>query len=189
MDMNRAKELLKQAFELDSIKEETYLEGFFSGKATKYYIPEGNFMTVLKEFPFMKNAVKAGLFSKERKGGGFYTTNKILSVKTNDKRKSSGKQFFSINGDDDYERTTLYDILVTLNNLKYISKQFGVKSDTLKFTIRYENGNPEKVMNFVELDKRLFGNNEEEIRSNVKKLNEFVKYERPNINEETANVV
>src|SRR6185312_14594423 len=106
-----------------------------------------------------------------------------------DRKKSSGKQFFSINGDDDFERTTLSDILVTINNLKFISNKFGVGPDSLKFTIRYENGNPDKVMNFVELDKRLFGNNDDEIQSNLDRINNLVKYERPTITEEKASVI
>ena len=187
MDQNKIKDLLKQAFELDKVEEETYLEGFFSGRATKYFIPEHKFNAVLKEFPFMKNTLKSGLISKDKKTGFYYTTNKILAVKSTDKRKSSAKQFFSISGDDDYERTTLYDIIVTLNNLKYVSKKFGITSDEIKFTIRYENGNPDKVMNFVELDKRLFGNSEKQIKENMDKFNSLVKYERETLNKEQVN--
>ncbi len=188
MDINQTKELLKQAFCLDVLHEEVYLEGFFSGRAIKYFIPDGTFTAALKEFPFIQNTLKSGLFTKDKKTGDYYTTNKILLVRSADKKRSGGRQFFSINGDDDHERTTLYDMLVTINNLRYISKKFGVASDELKFTIRYENGNPAKVMNYVELDERLFGNSKEEISGNVSKLNELVKYERQHINEEKISV-
>jgi hypothetical protein len=188
MDMNVVKELLKKAFELDELQEETYLESFFAGRGKKYLIPEDKLNAVLKDFPFMKNTLKAGLISKDKRKGGYFTTEKILSVKSTDKRKSRAKQFFSINGDDHYERTTLYDSIVTLNNLKYISKKFGLGSDEIKFTIRYENGNPEKVMNYIELDKRIFGSSEQEIEKNVKQINELVKYKKSPMNEEKISV-
>lgn len=180
------KEVLKKAFELSEIKEESYLEGFFSGKATKFFIPEENLKKTIAAFPFLKNAIKAGLISKDRKTGEYFTTDRILSVKSSDSKKTSKKQFFSINGDDDHERTTLYDGLVTLNNLRYIASKFGVTTDELKFSVRYENGNPDKVVNYVELDKKLFGSNEDEINANLTKLNSLVKYERKSISEEAS---
>lgn len=180
--------MLKKAFELQEIKEETYLEGFFSGKATKYFIPEESLKNTITAFPFLKNALKAGLISKDKKTGEYYTTDVILATKTNDRKKSGKKQFFSINGDDAHERTTLQDALVTLNNLRYIATKFGVTTDQIKFTVRYENGNPAKVVNYVELDKKLFGNSDDEVEENINKLNSLVRYERKPINEEITSV-
>ncbi len=188
IDENKILELLKKAFDLPEIQQETYIHSFFSGRAIKYLIPKEKLESLVKEFPFMKNAVKAGLFSKDKKTGNYFITSRTLNVKSSDKRKSRERQFFSINGDDDYERTTLYDILYTIENLRYISKKFGVPSNGIKFTIRHENGNPEKVVNYVELDKRIFGNNEDEIKTNINKLNNLVQYERKNTTNEAANV-
>lgn len=184
---NKFTELLKKAFNLKEIKEEAYIQGFLSGRAVKYYLPKESVEKLLKEFAFMKNALKAGLISKDRKTGGYFTTDRILGVKASDRRRSRQRQFFSINGDDDYERTTLHDILNTISNLRYISKKFGVPSNGLKFTIRHENGNPDKVVNYVELDKKFFGANEDEIKNNINKLNNVVQYQR-DLQKEQVNV-
>ncbi len=181
------KDLLKKAFALSDVQEDTFLEGFFAGKTAKYTIPEASLQATVKEFPFLKNALKSGLLAKDKKSGNYFTTKTILSVRSNDKRKRRKRQFFSISGDDAHERTTLYDGLVTIANLRYISAKFGVSSDELKFTIRHENGNPARVVNYVEMDKYLFGNNDEEIESNIQSLNNLVKYERRNTTE-TASV-
>ncbi len=177
------KDILKKAFDLTDIQEMDYVEGIFAGKAKKFIIPEKNLTDTIAKFPFIKHAVTAGLIGKDKQGN-YFTTEKILEVRSNDKKAAKRKQFFSINGDDKYERTTLYDGLVTLTNLKFISSKFGIKSDEIKFSIRYENGNDNKIVNFVQLDKRLFGNNDEEIVENVEKMNKIVKYERPKLNEE-----
>jgi hypothetical protein len=184
---DRLKDILAKAFELKDVQEVVYLDGFFTGRAKKYIIPEANIKKVATEFPFIKNAIKSGLISKDKKTGEYFTTDKILSVKATDKKKSSKKQFFSINGDDQHERTTLFDGLVTVNNLRYISGKFGITPENIKFSLRYENGNPEKVVNYVEVDKKLFGTSDEEIESNIQKLNNVVQYERNTITSEATN--
>jgi hypothetical protein len=181
-------ELIKAAFDLSEVKEERFLEGFFTGRSTKYWIAQSNMENALKSFPFLKNAVAAGLISKDKKTGNYFTTETILSARNDSEKKRSKRQFFSINGDDKHERTTLYDCLITINNLKQISNNLGVSADMLKFSIRYENGNANKVMNYIEVDKSYFGKNEDEIKSNINKLNSMVKYERNKLNEEIVNV-
>lgn len=181
-------DLIKTAFDLKEVKEESFLEGFFSGRTVKYWIPQANMENSLKSFPFLKNAIAAGLITKDRKTGNYFTTKNILEVRNDSEKKRSKKQFFSINGDDKHERTTLYDCLITINNLKQISNNLGVSADMLKFSIRYENGNTNKVMNYIEVDKSYFGKNEDEIKNNINKLNSMVKYERNKLNEEIVNV-
>lgn len=185
--MMKTVEILKKAFDLNEIEEVEYVEGIFSGKAKKYFIPEQNLKNIVQAYPFMQNAVKAGLIVKDKKSGKYFTTDRILSIRSDDKKNSKKRQFFSINGDDAHERTTLYDGLVTLNNLKFVSKKFGVNSDQIKFTIRYENGNMDKVVNYIELDKKHFGRNDEEVNDNVNKLNQLVQYSRPTLNQEAVN--
>lgn len=188
LSIDNMMDLLKKTFQMQEIKQEGFVHGFFSGRATKFFIPKEKVESLVKEFPFMRNALKSGLIAKDKKSGGYFTTDKILSVKATDKRRSREAQFFSINGDDDHERTTLFDILSTIQNLRYISEKFGMPAKDIKFSIGHENGNPAKVVNNVELDKRIFGNNEQDIKNNINKLNSMVEYRRKSLTEEVANV-
>jgi len=185
MTDSKTLDLLKKAFRLEELKQANYIEGLFSGKGIKYFIPGENFKETLKEFPFIKNAVAAGLFAKDMKGN-YQITDATLSARSTHSRKKSKKQFFSISGEDENERTTIYDLLVTIGNLRYISKKFGVSSEHIKFTIRHQNGDPNNVVNYVELDKKLFGDTEEVANENISQLNKLVKYEREKFNTEAA---
>lgn len=185
MTDERMTDLLKKAFELEQLEHSTYVGGILSGLDTKYFIPEENMKRAVSDFPFIKNAIKAGLFGKEKKG--YFVTNKVLAVRSTDKRKSRAKQFFSVKGDDEHERTTIHDLLVTMSNLRYTARKFGVSTGDIKFTIRYQNGDPNNVVNYVELDKKLFGNSDSEVEENLAKLNSMVKYERAKHSGEVVN--
>jgi hypothetical protein len=187
MSNDRYIDLIKKVFELEELVAESFLEGLLSGRTVRYIIPEENFNKVAKDFPFIKNALNAGLFKKIGKNS-YFTTQRILDVRATHKRRGKN-QFFSLNGDDANERTTLHDMLATLSNLKYIAKRFGVETDKIKFSIRHENGNPEKIVNYVELDKSLFGNSEFEVEENVNKLNKHITYDRLTHNREYADAV
>ena len=171
-------DLIKKTFELKELQSEQYLHGFLSGRALKFIIPNENVEKTVKEFPFLENAIKAGLIQKDKKKDNYFILEKTMQTKPSDRRNSGYPQFFSIKGDDIHERTTLLDGLITLNNIRYISDKFGVNSQNLDFTIRHENGDSDSVLNYINLDKNLFGNTEEEIEENIQRLNNFVKFER-----------
>ncbi|MDX1949029.1 MAG: hypothetical protein SFT90_00840 [Rickettsiales bacterium] len=179
MTIDKMLELLKKAFDLQDVRTSTTKEGGFFGEVVKLFvIPEANFIKVANEFPMLKNALKAGLFGRNKSKGYFYTNSAILSVRSSDKRKIGAKQFFSIMGDDKFERTTLHDALCTIVNVKKLCENFLLDPKKLKYSIRHRDGNPEDVVNFVEMDKNLFGDTEEDIKENIDYLNKRVKFER-----------
>ena len=61
------KEMLKKAFNLDDIQEEHYVVGMFSGKGTRFILPKESVKQTASEFPFLKNAIRAGLILKNKK--------------------------------------------------------------------------------------------------------------------------
>lgn len=171
-------EILQKAFEIEEIKTESYKEGFFGGKITKFYIPEQNIMRILNDFPCLESAVKAGLLVKDKRKKSYYTTSKILSVKSTDKRKMGEKQFFSFDGVDTNDRTTLKDILVSIDNVKKLAVKMNIDPKEVKFSIRYKNGNPDEVVNFMKVKPELFGKDKDEVQRNLKKINNVVKFKR-----------
>ncbi len=179
MTLDKMLELIKKAFDLQEVKTSTAKEGGIFGEVAKVFIiPESNFIKVANEFPMLKNALKAGLFSRNKAKGYFYTNSAILNVRSSDKRRIGAKQFFSIMGDDKFERTTLHDALCTIVNVKKLCGSFLLDPKKLKYSIRHRDGNPDDVVNFVEMDKNLFGDTEEDIKNNIDILNKSVKFER-----------
>jgi len=175
-------EILKKAFALEDIKTETASTGFIMGeKITKYYIPQDHFEKVAQNFPFIFNAVKAGLIQLDRRKKSYVATSEVISYRASDVRKMGRKQFFSIEGNDPTERTTLHDALVTIGNLQQVANKFQIDPRMLKFSIRHKDGNPDEVVNFIKLDAKMFGDTPEEITKNVSKINNVVKFERSKV--------
>ncbi len=171
-------EILQKAFEVEDIKTENYKEGFFGKEVIKFYIPETNFNNIVKEFPFMKNVVKAGLMTLDKKRKSFFTTSTVLSAKASDKRKMGLKQFFNFDKKDKNDRTTLKDALVSIDNVKKVANKMGLNPKDIHFTIHHKNGNPDEVVNFMELDARIFGRNKEEVDKKLEQINKVVKFKR-----------
>lgn len=177
-EINNMLEILQKVFELDDIKTENYKEGFFGQRITKFYVPEQNIERIINDFPFLKNAVDAGLLVKNKRKKSYFTTSKILNTKSTDKRRLGEKQFFSFDGVDKNDRTTLNDVLVSIDNVKKVANQMNLEPKDIKFSIRYKNGNPDEVVNFMEFDPRLFGKSKAEVEKNLEKINKVVKFKR-----------
>lgn len=172
-------ELFKKIFGEKEVQQKQVSQGLiFGSSVTKYYISKKSLENTVKNFPFLKNAVKAGLISHDKKTKTYYTTSEILGYRSTDKRKLGKRQFFSFTGVDDRERTTLHDALVTISNVKQVANKFNLSPKMLKYTIRHKDGNPEDVVNFIKIDARIFGNNPEQIQENINKINNVVKFER-----------
>lgn len=174
MSLETRIEKLKSAFDLENIKTENTTEGFFASKVTKFYIPEENFKKILADFPFLKNAVKAGIFQRDKLAKAFTTNSKTLMTKNTDRRSFGSKQFFSLKGDDRSERTTLYDAIYTICNIKMVAQKLGLKPDSINYSIRHKNGNPDEVTNFIEFDPAMFGKNEKEQKKNIQRINQIM---------------
>lgn len=177
METNNMLKLLRKAFETESIKENKGI-GFGKNSSVKFHISEEDFMKVANDFPFIKNAVKAGLIKADKSKREFIITSEALQVRSSDKRKKLRKQFFSVHGDDKLERTTLHDAIVTIDNVRKVANKFSLSPSQLNFTIRHENGDPNKVINFVDVDASVFGRNEDEVKKNVEKINNVVQFKR-----------
>lgn len=175
-------ELFKKVFGDKEVKEKQENQGLiFGSKVTKYYISKKGLENTVKNFPFFRNAIKAGLITIDKKTKTYYTTSEILNYRSTDKRKMGKRQFFSFNGTDNRERTTLHDALVTISNVKQVANKFNLSPKMLKYTIRHKDGNPNDVVNFIRLDARIFGNNPEQIQENINKINNVVKFERKKV--------
>jgi hypothetical protein len=172
-------ELIKNTFETDAIQQvtrKTSILGLFTKKETRFYVPSENLKKVAEDFPFIKNAVKAGLIEKDE-SNKYYITADVLTVRKTDERKGK-KQFFSLNGEDEHERTTVYDALHTIINVRDFAKSFKVEPNALKYTIEHAEGNADKILNYVQVDASHFGDNEDEIIKNVELINQNVKFKR-----------
>lgn len=180
MGADKYSEILKTVFDLESIKTEQKREGnlFHSAVVTLYHIPEHSFTRIANDFPILKHAYKAGLATRDRKHGIFIISSGVIDVRSTDKRKLGIRQFFSVDGSDKTERTTMFDALCTIKNVKSFCKKFLMEPKKLKYTIRHRDGNPDDVVNFIELDKNLFGFSEEDISKNLEKINRAVKFVR-----------
>ncbi len=177
-------ELIQKAFGLEDIRTEQSSGGFiFGSKIVKFFIPEDNFQRTLENFPFLKNALNAGLISVDKKTKSYCITSEIISCRSNHKKKVGKKQFFSFEGTDQRERTTIHDALVTISNVRQIAEKFRIDPKALKFSIRHKDGNPDEVVNFVRMDASIFGSSPEEIKKNIGKINNVVKFERKRVYE------
>lgn len=173
-------ELLKNTFQLDDITEKTVTTkafGLFSKTQTRFYVPLENLKIVAENFPFFKNAIKAGLIEKDDEGKYFIDA-QTLAVRKTDERKAKAKQFFSVSGNDNHERTTLYDALKTICNVRELAKTMNLDPKELKYSIEHIEGNPDEIMNYVEIDAKHFGSNSDEIKKNVEILNKNIKFKK-----------
>lgn len=180
MTTDKILELLKKAFELEDIKTNAKKEGSFFRKkvANCFYIPEVAFIKTANEFPMLKNAYKAGLVSRNKSKGYFEISSSVLEVRSTDRKKLGAKQFFSIMGDDNHERTTLHDALFTIANVRNFCNSFLTDPRKIKYSIRHRDGNPDDVVNFISFNPSLLGDTEDDIKINVERLNREVKFER-----------
>lgn len=170
-------EVLQNAFKLNEseIKTEYYKEGFFGKDVVKYHISEGVFASVMQDFPQLSRAVEAGLFTADKRNKSYSTTSKILNVRSSDKRIAGQKQFFSIDGSDKNDRTTLNDLLFSIKNVRAVAAKVNMSPKDLNFSIRHKNGDPNQVVNFIEVSPKVFGSNKAEVLKNLEIINEKVK--------------
>ncbi len=180
MSIDKYSEILKTVFDLESIKTEQKREGNLFGSAvvTVYHIPEHTFTRIANDFPLLKHAYKAGLATRDKSHGVFKISSGALDVRSTDKRKLGSRQFFSVDGSDNTERTTMFDAIKTIENVKNFASKLLLDPKKLKYTINHRDGNPDDVVNFIELDRNLFGFTEEDIEKNVEKINRAVKFVR-----------
>lgn len=172
-------DILQKAFNVQEIQTKSYKEGLFGGKkVTKFFIPAKNIEDTMFDFPFLKNAVKAGLLTKDPKTQSYVTTSKVLSTRTTDKRKLGENQFFSFDGVDKNDRTTLKDALISIDNVKKFARKINLSPKDIRFSIKHKNGNPDEVMNFMEFDPKVLGDTKDEILKNMEEINKVVKFER-----------
>jgi hypothetical protein len=169
--------LLKDSFSLTELRSEKVSYKKFlvlKKEELKFFIPKMNLSKAVDEFSFLKNAIKAGLINKENED--FYSvTESVLSARGSDPRnKYDVNVFFSRNGDDPLERTTLFDALSTIVNVKNVAKSLGISPKEVDFSIAHKGGDKNQVINFVEVDAKLFGSNEEEIKENLELINSKV---------------
>jgi hypothetical protein len=167
-------DLLKKAFGLNEVRFQEVKGGFFSKTEFKYFIPEMKFLKQLDNYLVLKTAVKSGLVAKDRRRERFIIHSSILDVRGTDKRAGK-KQFFNFNNND---RTTLYDALQTITKVDEFAEKMGLNPKNLKYTIRHEDGDPERVLNYITFDASVFGRTKEEIKRNIDRINKLVKFER-----------
>jgi hypothetical protein len=180
MTKEQMMELLANTFELDTIEPQTVkskVMGLFSKVETRFYVPLDNLKIVAENFPFFKNAIKVGLVEKDE-NGKYFINAETLKVRKTDERKNRAKQFFSMSGNDPHERTTLYDALKTICNVRSLAKTMNLEPKELKYSIEHVEGNPDEVMNYIEIDAKHFGANEEEVKKNVEVLNKHIKFKK-----------
>ena len=168
-------ELIKQVFKLEQVDTKQIKKNILGDKKTIYSVPAKNFEAQMKNLKILKIAAKAGLVEYSKKEKIFSIDSEILAVRSDDAKKFGKKQFFKFKNN---ERTTLHDALQTVKNVNEFAEGLGLNPADMKYTVRHEDGDPEKVLNYVTFDASIFGNSEEEISKNVERINKLLMLER-----------
>jgi len=65
-----------------------------------------------------------------------------------------------------------------MDNVRKVATRMNIDTKQVGFSIRHKNGNPNEVVNFMELDPRLFGRNKAEVEKNLGEVNKTIKFKR-----------